>query len=579
MRFVALAADYDGTLAHHGRVAPSTLAALERLKATGRRLIMVTGRELPDLESVFPHKPLFDLIVAENGALLHTPESGETRVLAAPPPAAFVAELRRRGVQPLSVGASIVATWTPHEQTVLEVIREIGLELQVIFNKGAVMVLPAGTNKATGLLCALEHLRLSPHNVVAIGDAENDHALLAAAECAAAVSNAVPVLREAADLRTRGDHGTGVEELIDAMISNDLADVTLRKPERHITIGTRDDGEAVQIPIAGPSMLVTGTSGSGKSTLVTGILEQLLHRRYQCCIIDPEGDYEELPDTIMFGTPDRAPSVTEVLTALEKPDASVVVNLLGVKLPDRPAFFTRLLGRLQASRTLAGRPHWMIVDEAHHLLPADWQPAPEIVSEVLSSMIYVTVHPETLSSAILKRIDAVAAIGDDPQAKIDLVRGRASPSRRVQLDKGEALVWTGGARSPCVVRVATSRIERRRHLRKYAEGDLGPDRSFFFRGPGERLNLRAQNLVLFTQIAEGVDEDTWLHHLREHDYSRWVRDKIKDPELAAEIDAVERAAGDIDADESLKRVREAIEQRYTLPATASPAAGSKEHTR
>jgi hypothetical protein len=149
----------------------------------------------------------------------------------------------------------------------------------------------------------------------------------------------------------------------------------------------------------------------------------------------------------------------------------------------------------------------------------------------------------------------------------------------VQLDKGEALVWTRGAPSPCVVRVATSGIERRRHLRKYAEGDLGPDRSFFFRGPGDRLNLRAQNLVLFTQIAEGVDADTWLHHLREHDYSRWIRDKIKDPELAGEIDAVERAAGELDAGESLRRVRAAIEQRYTLPASAHPTAGSKEHAR
>jgi len=448
MRFVALAADYDGTLAHHGRVAPSTPAALERLKATGRRLIMVTGRELPDLESVFPHKALFDLVVAENGALLHTPATGETRVLAAPPPAAFVEELRRRKVQPLSVGATIVATWTPHENTVLEVIREIGLELQVIFNKGAVMVLPAGTNKATGLACALEQLGLSAHNVVAIGDAENDHALLAMAECAAAVSNAVPMLREAADLRTRGDHGTGVEELIDAMIGNDLADIPLRKPERHLTIGTRDDGEGVHLPIAGPSFLVTGTSGSGKSTLVTGMVEQLLARRYQCCIIDPEGDYEELADTIMFGTPERAPSVTEILTALEKPDASVVVNLLGVKLPDRPAFFARLLSRLQAGRTLAGRPHWIVVDEAHHLLPADWQPAPEILSEVLSSMIYVTVHPETLSPTILKRIDAMAAIGDDPQQKEWRSWCRAEPRSHTVPAFQRSCIRAGRARQP-----------------------------------------------------------------------------------------------------------------------------------
>jgi hydroxymethylpyrimidine pyrophosphatase-like HAD family hydrolase len=577
MRFVALAADYDGTLAHHGCVSPTTIAALERLKATGRKLVMVTGRELPDLATVFSHQALFDRIVAENGALLHCPHTQETRVLSAAPPLAFVHELERRGVTPLSVGASIVATWTPHESTVLEVIRELGLELQVIFNKGAVMVLPAGTNKASGLAAALEELGLSPHNVVAVGDAENDHALLAMSECAAAVSNAVPMLRESADLKLRGHHGQGVEELIEAMIRDDLAEVALLKPERQLTLGTRADGEKLLVPAFGPNILITGTSGSGKSTIATALIEQLLGCGYQCCIVDPEGDYEELSETIMFGTSHRAPSVTEIVTGLERPRDSVVVNLLGIKLADRPAFFARLLAQLQASRTLLGRPHWIVVDEAHHLLPADWQPAPEILSEVLTSVLYITVHPETLSPAILPRIDAVAAIGEDPQQKVEVVRGSGDPRERglgerriAELAPGEALLWIRGRdEGPVVVRTPRGRAERRRHLRKYAEGDLGPDRSFFFRGPRQELNLRAQNLALFTQIAEGVDTDTWLHHLKEHDYSRWIRDMIKDPDLAEEIGAVEAQAAKLAPAESLRQIRTAIEQRYTLPATGS----------
>src|ERR1700732_5021781 len=132
MRYLTLCCDYDGTLAHDGRVDSTTLAGLERLLASGRRLVMVTGRELPDLQATFPRLDLFERVVAEHGALLYRPAPREEKPLADPPAEKFIAMLRRRGVAPLSVGRVIVATWRPHEHAVLEVIRELGLELQVI---------------------------------------------------------------------------------------------------------------------------------------------------------------------------------------------------------------------------------------------------------------------------------------------------------------------------------------------------------------------------------------------------------------------------------------------------------------
>ncbi len=192
MRYLALACDYDGTLAHDGRVDDRTLSALERLRGSGRKLLLVTGRELDDLFKTFAHTDLFEWVVAETGALLYRPSDHKKLVLGDPPPEHFVERLRERGVAPISVGRSIVATWHPHETTVVEVIRELGLELQVIFNKDAVMVLPAGVNKATGLRAALRDLGLSPHNVVGIGDAENDHAFLSVCECSAAVDLPLP---------------------------------------------------------------------------------------------------------------------------------------------------------------------------------------------------------------------------------------------------------------------------------------------------------------------------------------------------------------------------------------------------
>lgn len=222
MRYVALATDYDGTLASEGVVDSETVTALRRLAATGRRLILVTGRQIEDLLRVFPEAPMFDRIVAENGALLYDPESQKTRALAETPPVRFLDELRRRGVEPLSIGQVIVATEQANEGVVLEIIRELGLDLQVILNKGSVMVLPSSVNKATGLEGALRDMALSPQNVVGIGDAENDYAFLALCECGVAVANALEAVKERADHVTQGAAGAGVKEVIDALISDDF---------------------------------------------------------------------------------------------------------------------------------------------------------------------------------------------------------------------------------------------------------------------------------------------------------------------------------------------------------------------
>jgi phosphoglycolate phosphatase (TIGR01487 family) len=222
MRFLLVATDYDGTIASQGRVDASTLAALQRTQASGRKLALVTGRHLPDLNRVFDRLDLFDLVVAENGALLYRPESHEEELLCEPPPERFLARLRELEV-PFSVGRGIVATWEPHQDVVLRAIHDLGVELHVIFNKGAVMVLPSGVNKGTGLKTALEELGVSSHDVVGFGDAENDHAFLATCGCAVAVANALPALKERADIVTRAPHGAGVAEVLQELLKDDLA--------------------------------------------------------------------------------------------------------------------------------------------------------------------------------------------------------------------------------------------------------------------------------------------------------------------------------------------------------------------
>lgn len=219
MRWRALATDYDGTIATDGVVDEPTANSLKKLRERHAAVLLVTGREMSDLLRLPLDLKMFDLIVAENGGVIYQPHDGETQVLGGGPPEGFVDQLHRRGVAPISVGSCIVATWEPHEVAVMETIRDMGLEMSVIFNKGAVMILPAGVNKASGLAAALERMKIPAVDVVAVGDAENDHALLESCGLGAAVSNALTSLKERADYVMKGDHGAGVSELIEGMLS------------------------------------------------------------------------------------------------------------------------------------------------------------------------------------------------------------------------------------------------------------------------------------------------------------------------------------------------------------------------
>jgi HAD superfamily hydrolase (TIGR01484 family) len=570
MRYLALCTDYDGTIAHDGRVDAATIAALEKLKASGRQLLLVTGRELPDLQRVFDRLDLFERVVAENGALLYRPATREERVLCESPPASFITELEKRGVDRVSVGHGIVATWEPHEQAVLEVIRDLGLELHVIFNKGAVMVLPAGVNKASGLAAALEELNLSVHNTVAVGDAENDHALLGMCECSAAVANALPAVKEKADIVLTRDHGAGVQELIDEILADDLAGRASALKRHDVLLGRDERGAELTLSPYATSALVCGTSGGGKSTVATGLVERLQSKGYTFCIIDPEGDYDALEGAVVLGGAERAPSVDECLQLLGKPNQNAVINLLGIKLADRPAFFTSLFARLHDLRAKTGRPHWLVVDEAHHVLPADWKPADHALPQRLDGIVMVTVTPSVVAPAALRLVQSLVVLGDQPRemlAEFAATHEVAAPDPKLdKVPKDHALLWHAAAGGePQLVQLEPNRTERKRHLRKYAEGSLGEDRSFYFRGPEGKLNLRAHNLIVFMDLADGVDDDTWRFHLQRGDVSQWLRSCVKDDELAERVAAVE---DDGDADASRKRVRELIEEVYTAPAEA-----------
>jgi HAD superfamily hydrolase (TIGR01484 family) len=223
MRFRVLACDYDGTIASQGILDAETVDSLHRLRDSGRRAVLVTGRILDELLDICDDVDIFDLAVVENGALTYNPATGKQRLLAPALPRRFVAALQAQAVTPLSVGRAILSTWEPFESVVVHTIHEMELDLQILFNKHSVMVLPASVNKATGLTVALDMLGETAEATVAVGDAENDLVMLGMAGCAVAVSNALASVKERADLVMPGRAGEGVRELIDQILADDLA--------------------------------------------------------------------------------------------------------------------------------------------------------------------------------------------------------------------------------------------------------------------------------------------------------------------------------------------------------------------
>jgi hypothetical protein len=572
-----LAVDYDGTIAESGRVLEATASALARVRETGRRVALVTGRLLPELRRICPGADrMFDAIVAENGAVLYLPERREVRVLGDAPEAALIDGLRRRGVV-FELGQSIVATDAPHAEACVDAIRETGVERTLVFNKGSLMLLPGGVTKGTGLTAALSVMELSPHNLIGVGDAENDHAFLALCECAVAVADAVPALRERADHVTRAAGPAGVVELVDEHVLNDAVRLIPRLRRHHIELGRTADDTPVTVPAHGARLLIVGPSASGKSTLTGVLVERLLGAGRNLCLLDPEGDHQalaEIEGVVALGgkAEHTLPTPDELQQLLRRPASCLVLNLSSMSLAEKVAYATRALAAVAAVRSASGLPHWLVVDEVHHIAPAEGSTAAEVLRLGGESLGMITLSVDLLARDVWPAVTAIAS------TDLEAFRGGLAmlghAGRRLEslpnvghapLERGEAIIgWLDdrvarGAR----FRVARRQSQHQRHARKYAEGELPPDRSFYFRGPTGALKLRAANLTRFAELAEGVDDATWLHHLRRREYSAWLREVIKDPDLADEVAALERGATH-DGLGSRRRVLDAIRERYTI---------------
>lgn len=571
MKLLSLALDYDGTIARANQLDPAVRDAIALARTRGITVLLATGRILSELRSAAGDLHFVDGVIAENGAVLHFPESDHTSLLAPPIPPSFLDELARRGVA-FNAGQSLVDADATDAPTILDVIHALELPLVLIFNQGRVMTMPQGVSKGTGLHQALDTLRLSARNTLAIGDAENDHELLRLAEVGAAVAWGSPALRAAADVTVPGDGTAAV-----AAYLRELADSGSLPPaaqgRRRLLLGYTEDGREFSLAARGRNVLIAGDTKSGKSWVAGLLCEQLILHGYCVCVIDPEGDYrslEALPGVTVLGGEDPPPSPRDVMRALRYPDRSVVIDLSRLPQDAKLAYIGSALSALNLLRRRTGLPHRIVIDEAHYFLHDG---APDGLLDLeRHGYTVVTYCASRLPTALLDSTEVIIVTCESNPAELDALfklcqrcaGNREEWNAISRLRPGQAIALPVTAESEGRLRLFT--VARRltphvRHRQKYVDVPVSDQRAFVFTTPPL---VRAKTLRQFVRELERNPSRALESYVERGDFSRWIRDVFGDHALAVDLRAIEsRHRGKASPDTVLDLI-DAIRARYDL---------------
>ena len=432
MKLSAIALDYDGTIALNGLMDARVREAICEIRSAGTLVILATGRRRDDLQRIAGDLTCFDLVVGENGALLHFPASGQDARLAHDPPRAFLDALTARGVQ-FFVGRTIVDADASNAPVILSVIRDLELQLSLIFNQDRVMVLPPTIGKSTGLRHALRTLRVSPHNALAIGNAENDHDLLDACEVGVAVAWGSQALCQVADEILPGSDPSAVAPYLRSLVRHSWLSAA-QMGGRHINLGRQADGEPLTLTHRGRTLLITGEPGSGKSWLAGLLGEQFILQGYSLCIVDSDGDYralETLPGVVVLDGEVHKPGAGALARALQHPELSVIVDVSGLTQSGQAEYAEALLPWLADLRRQAGLPHRILLDDAQRLLAGVTNT--HLLAPALGGYILVTERAAALDDAFRGPGHTVVLITDrrnKAEATLLAEDGRGNDSRR-----------------------------------------------------------------------------------------------------------------------------------------------------
>lgn len=552
MKFLVLALDYDGTIARNDVLDPTVRQAIGELRAQNIAVILVTGRILDDLRRVAGDLHFADAVIAENGAVIEFPDSGHSTIIGEPPPQEFLDALRRDGIA-FDAGRVIVEANAVDGARILAIVRQLELPLALLFNRGRVMVLPQAISKATGLRQALAILRLSPHNAIAIGDAENDHELLQTCEVGVAVGWGSEALRRSADYVLPGDGPVAVAGYIRGLASRRLVPAPV-KTRRRLLLGHTDDGRPLALAVRGRSLLVAGDTKSGKSWVAGLLCEQLILYGYCLCILDPEGDYISLgalPGVVVLGGADPLPLPRALLQALRHPDTSVVIDLSHVSQEEKLEYLRSVLPALATLRRHTGLPHRIIVDEAHYFLHD--RDVLTLLDLELSGYTLVSYRASKLHSEILSATQAILVTRESDPGEIAALVALCSSCEEMtaedwnhllgNLAVGEAVALPiteeaqGKARR---IRLAPRLTPHVRHLAKYVDIPIPHRRAFVFARNGAQAGERARTLREFVAVVERTSPGALDGHMLRGDFSRWVADVFGDYPLAQELKKLEQ---------------------------------------
>ena len=549
MKFGILALDYDGTIAKDGVLDSEVRAAIEEARRHNIVTVLVTGRVLSDLRTLIGDLRLFDSIVAENGAVVAFPDSGRSTVLGAPPPPEFLQELYRRGIQ-VTRGESVVEAPADVATPILSVIREMELPLVLLFNRGRLMVLPQAISKATGLRYAMRSLRLSEHNAIAVGDAENDHQLLESCEIGWAVGWGSKRLQKVADGVLDGAGPAAVASYIRQVVQQQRISPK-QAGRRHLILGTKDDGQLAWLAVRGRNVLIAGDPRTGKSWVAGLLCEQLILKHYCVCVIDAEGDYrtlEALPGVIVLGGDASPPDIDDIQRAFRYPDVSVVMDLSKMNMEAKREYVKSLLKFLLRIRRETGVPHRIVLDEAHYFLrEADVLRLLdlELAGYTLVTYQVTNLHPSVLaaSEAIIvtretdpREVNALFSMQDVETDKeyYKTTLGKLKVNEAVLLPKTEEA--HGSLSKFQVYPRLTAHI---RHKQKYLDMPLPEEKAFIFVHNGVPTGRRARTLKEFAAVLTTVSADKIEEHLRRQDFSNWIAGVFKDEELANQVREIE----------------------------------------
>jgi hypothetical protein len=578
VKLAAIAVDYDGTIAVDGAFDLDVRAAIGAARELGIAAILVTGRRLDDLRRVAGDITCFDVVVGENGAALEFPASGRHVTIGHAPSAAFLDELTRRSVS-FVAGETIVETDASAAGTLIDVVRQMRLPLILAFNRGRLMVLPQGMAKSTGLRQALFALRLSIHNTIGIGDAENDHDLLDACEVGVAVAWGSPELRAVADEIIEGTGPRAVAGYLRRVVRQPRLSAA-QMGRRRILLGRQHDGAPVNLAVRGRTILIAGEPGTGKSWLAGLLCEQLILQGYSMCILDPEGDYrslDALPGVISLGGEDPPPRARDLVRALRHPDVSVIVDLSRMPHQQRTEYLRTVLPLLNTLRRNTGLPHKILMDEAHYCLGPGTGAA--LIDPDLAGYVLVTYRVSALDPAIRATSDAVVMVTretDPHEAKTLLGMCRPQPCMSLppdlfaHLGTNEAALLPGAEESLGTARrfqMAPRLTSHVRHRAKYLDMPVLDGQAFVFTDEG-RAGPRARTLKEFMGLLAALPPAQIRAHLARRDFSRWLDEVFRDHGLGVHVRAIEERADAEDAQDLAAEIAQAIRARYeTAPLT------------